>query len=192
MSEPVDNEAEGTGGKGGLVLDQRLGGLEAGREVAAELYLDWDARRRTRMAVTLSDGRRAWVQLERPAAGQHSVLRDGEGLGGADEAGAAGGLVVRVRAQAEALWEVRADDAVSLARCAYHLGNRHAQVEVTGDCVRTPADPVMRAMLEQLGATVTAVSAPFDPEVGAYAHQGDHVHQHGHGVARIHNFVRRP
>ncbi|MEZ4264958.1 MAG: urease accessory protein UreE [Myxococcota bacterium] len=186
MSESATGESGEASGKGGLVLDQRLGALEAGREVAAEVFLDWDSRRRTRMAVSLSDGRRAWVQLERPAAGQHSVLRDGEGLGGGD------GVVVRVRAQAEALWEVRADDAVSLARCAYHLGNRHAQVEVAGDCVRTPADPVMRAMLEQLGATVTAVDAPFDPEVGAYAHQGDHVHQHGHGVARIHDFVRKP
>ncbi|MCB9787706.1 MAG: urease accessory protein UreE [Deltaproteobacteria bacterium] len=168
-------------GEEGLRLTVRLGAVS---DAAAELWLDWESRRRTRMAVTLSDGRSAWVQLERPLAGQVSVLADGEGLAGP------GGLVVRVRAQPEPLWEVRADGPDALARCAYHLGNRHAHVEVGEGCLRTPADPVMRAMLEQLGAAVTAVEAPFSPEVGAYAHQGDHVHRHGHGVARIHSFTR--
>lgn len=171
-------------GEGGLRLDARVEAAEAAG-ASVELWLDWDARRRTRMAVTLSDGRAAWVQLVRPKAGQHSVLTDGDGLAGP------GGLVVRVRAEPEALLEVRAEGPVALARCAYHLGNRHAHVEVGDGCIRTPADAVMEAMLVQLGATVARVTAPFAPEVGAYGHQHDHVHQHGHGVARIHSFTRQ-
>ena len=56
-------------------------------------------------------------------------------------------------------------------------------------------DYVLKAMLEQLGATVEAIEAPFQPEHGAYG--GGHHHSH-HGEAefnyapRLHQFgVRR-
>ena len=40
-------------------------------------------------------------------------------------------------------------------------------------------------MLRGLGGQVVQVSAPFEPEAGAYAHD----HQHGHASeARIHGF----
>ncbi len=45
-------------GEGVLRLDARVEAAEAAG-ASVELWLDWDARRRTRMAVTLSDGRAA-------------------------------------------------------------------------------------------------------------------------------------
>ncbi|MGI9402613.1 MAG: urease accessory protein UreE, partial [Rhizobiaceae bacterium] len=41
-------------------------------------------------------------------------------------------------------------------------------------------DHVIASMLEGLGATVAEVTAPFDPEGGAYGDRHDHHHHHGH------------
>src|SRR6516225_3538784 len=48
-----------------------------------------------------------------------------------------------------------------------------AQVRVVGDRLRIRRDHVLGAMLERLGAQVTAIEAPFDPETGAYAPHDD-------------------
>ena len=56
-----------------------------------------------------------------------------------------------------------------------------AQVEAERILIRH--DHVIAHMLEHLGATVTAVTAPFDPEAGAY---GD-AHSHSHGSGHDHS-----
>jgi urease accessory protein len=76
-------------------------------------------------------------------------------------------------------------DAASLARAAYHLGNRHVPVQVGEGFLRIAADHVLEGMLQGLGATLERMQAPFEPEAGAYA--GGHQH-HGDGAARIHEF----
>lgn len=149
----------------------------ADRAATATLSLDFDARRKRRQSVTLDDGRAAWIALERLDA----PLADGDLLTTDD------GLVARVVAAPERLIAVLASGA-ALARCAYHLGNRHAQVEVVDGGLRTTFDPVMQAMLVQLGAHVTAIEAPFRPEIGAYHHE----HDHAHGPGKIHRFVLKP
>ena len=53
------------------------------------------------------------------------------------------GRVVRVVAADEDLLEVRCDDADALARAAYHLGNRHAPVQVGAGWLRFAADDVL-------------------------------------------------
>jgi urease accessory protein len=103
------------------------------------------------------------------------VLRGGDRLLTDD------GRVVRVVAAEEALMEARCGDAAALARCAFHLGNRHTPVEVREGALRFGADDVLAAMLRGLGATVEPLSAPFEPEAGAYAaghhhHSGDQKH----------------
>jgi len=145
--------------------------------VVASVHLDFDARMKRHQAVTLDDGRAAWVALER----LERPLDDGDVLV------AATGERVVVRAAVEHLLRVTATGP-ALARCAYHLGNRHAKVAVSDDGLLTPADPVMRDMLAQLGADVTRVEAAFSPEVGAYHHE----HDHAHGPAKIHRFVMTP
>jgi urease accessory protein len=71
--------------------------------------------------------------------------------------------------------QARCPDAVSLARCAFHLGNRHTPVEVRDGALRFAADEVLAGMLRGLGAAVQPLSAPFEPEAGAYA-AGHHHH----------------
>ena len=99
------------------------------------------------------------------------MLRDGDLLTGPE------GAVVRVRAAWEATYRVEAQDAHALLRCAFHLGNRHSQVQIGAGYLRIRADPVLREMLLGLGARVSEEQAPFDPESGAYG--GGHSHEHG-------------
>ncbi|HVF64788.1 MAG TPA: hypothetical protein VNE58_12415, partial [Casimicrobiaceae bacterium] len=57
-------------------------------------------------------------------------------------------------------------------------------VEVGDGWLRLQVDHVLQTMLEGLGVTVTCVTAPFEPEAGAYAHG----HQPGKSSeARIHD-----
>jgi urease accessory protein len=72
------------------------------------------------------------------------------------------------------LVEVSAASAPDLARLAWHLGNRHTDVQVVGDALRIRRDHVLEDMLLGLGAQLTPVEAPFDPEGGAYPTHHDH------------------
>jgi urease accessory protein len=119
---------------------------------------------------TLVSGETVGLLLDRG-----TVLRGGDCLRADD------GRIVRVVAAPENLMEARCGDAVGLARCAYHLGNRHTPVQVGEGWLRFAADEVLAGMARGVGATVTAISAPFEPEAGAYAgghhHSGDAKHR---------------
>src|SRR5215471_16962538 len=90
-----------------------------------------------------------------------------------------GGLV-EVVAEPEPLLEVRANDLPSLARLAWHLGDRHVPVQVFERKLRLKRDPAIEAMLASLGAKVAAIEAPFEPEGGAYEAAASHDHHHDH------------
>ena len=83
------------------------------------------------------------------------------------------GSIVRVDGKPEALVEIAAADEQELARLAWHLGNRHTDVEIVERRLRIRRDHVLEAMLRGLGATLTEIEATFHPEGGAYG-------QHGH------------
>jgi urease accessory protein len=95
------------------------------------------------------------------------------------------GGVIGVSAAAEALVEVRGP---SLARLAWHIGNRHTPCEMRGDRLVIRHDPVIVAMLRQLGAELAEVSGPFVPEGGAYGHGRTLGHDHGEGHGHGHGF----
>jgi urease accessory protein len=132
------------------------------------LVLPYDQRERCRQRARLASGEEVALFLPRGAA-----LRDGELLTGE------GDRVVRVVAAYEPTYIVRCHDAAMLARCAFHLGNRHAQVQVGAGWLRIRVDPVLKEMAEGLGARVERELAKFEPEPGAYA--GGHGHQHHDG-----------
>jgi urease accessory protein len=127
------------------------------------VVLDANERHRRRLVLTAERG--TTLLLDLPHA---TTLRDGDGLVLDD------GAVVRVIGKPEPLYEITAPNAGELARLAWHLGNRHADVQLVGERLRIRRDHVLAAMLERLGAQVTAIEAPFDPESGAYS-----VHDHG-------------
>jgi urease accessory protein len=68
-------------------------------------------------------------------------------------------------------------EAPSLARIAYHLGNRHVPVQVGEGFLRIAEDHVLEDMLRRLGASVMHIEAPFEPEGGAYIPESgtDHI-----------------
>ena len=121
------------------------------------VVLDANQRHRRRLVLTAERG--TTLLLDLPHA---TTLKDGDGLVLDD------GAVVRVVGKAEPLHEIATANAVELARLAWHLGNRHADVQVVGERLRIRRDHVLAEMLERLGAEVTAIEAPFDPESGAY------------------------
>ena len=126
------------------------------------ITLDHNSRHRRRCLLTTDSGRELMLDLA-----QAPQLADGDLLGLAD-----GGWVL-VRAAPEDLLEIRASDAVALARIAWHLGNRHTPAEITADAIYIEADHVLEEMLVGLGARVRRLTRPFEPESGAYAgHHG--------------------
>src|SRR5215472_7064954 len=86
------------------------------------------------------------------------------------------GAIVRVAGKAEPLLEITAASPHELARLAWHIGNRHTEVQVVGDSLRIRRDRVLEDMLRRLGARLTLIEAPFDPEHGAYGHGQQHDH----------------
>lgn len=86
---------------------------------------------------------------------------------------------VRIAAVAEPLYDIRPRDPLHLIELAWHLGNRHLAAEIRLDRILILRDPVIKAMLEGLGATIGEVTEPFQPMRGAY--HGSSGHSHGHG-----------
>jgi urease accessory protein len=130
------------------------------------VVLDADERHRRRITLTGEGGTVFLVDLPHATA-----LKDGDGLVLED------GSIVRVAGKPEALVEVSAASPRELARLAWHIGNRHTDVQIVGDALRIRRDHVLEEMLRGLGARLTPIEAAFDPEHGAYGH---HHHDHGH------------
>ena len=143
---------------------------------AARLELNFDARTKSRLRTQLVGGEEVGMFLPRG-----TILRGGDRLQAQD------GRVVEEVSAPEDLLEARCADAFALARVAYHLGNRHVAVQVGEGWLRIQTDHVLKTMLTGLGADVHDLSAPFEPEAGAYAH-GHHHAERGATEAKIHQY----
>ncbi len=134
-------------------------GFFAPAAVQDRVVLDFDARHRRRTRLLTSANRDVLLDLDMAAH-----IRDGDGLVLTD------GSLVLVTARAEPLFEITARDRDLLVRIAWHLGNRHLPVQLAAGALRIRADHVIAQMVRGLGGEVSAISAPFDPEGGAYDH----------------------
>src|SRR6478609_408858 len=137
----------------------------------AVLTLGFEDRRRSRQRIRIDDGREAALMLPRG-----TILHDGDMLRDPDS-----DEVVTVRAADQTLSLVRATDAVTLARAAYHLGNRHVPVQVGAGWLAYEHDHVLDEMVEDLGLAIETHIAPFEPEAGGYRHSGGAGEAHDHG-----------
>ena len=144
-------------------------------EVRGQLRLPFESRQKSRLKARLVSGEEVGLKLPR-----------GEILRGGDLVTASDGRVIEIVAEPEKLLHIETKE---LAKIAYHLGNRHVPVQVGGDFLRIAQDHVLEEMVGKLGARVSHVEAPFEPEAGAYAgghHQHDEmghggkIHDHGH------------
>ncbi|MCF6691124.1 urease accessory protein UreE [Raoultella terrigena] len=149
-----------------LYLTQRV---DAPVQATASVTLPIDVRVKSRIKVTLNDGREAGLLLPRGL-----LLRGGDVLSNEE-----GSEFVAVVAADEGVSVVRCEDPFTLAVACYHLGNRHVPLQIMPGELRYHHDHVLDDMLRQFGLQVSFAQLPFEPEAGAYASES-HGHAHGH------------
>ena len=163
-----------------LMINQRLAHPEPAHTT---LTLPFDQRQKSRLRVTLDDGREAGLLLTRG-----HILRGGDCLRASD------GSVICIKGAAEAVSTISHDNTRELMRAAYHLGNRHVSLQVGDGWLRYLADHVLDDMVVSLGLSVSHEQAPFEPENGAYHGHGhahaNHHHSHQHEADQAHPYVR--
>ena len=133
---------------------------------ADRIVLDAGDRNRRRIVLKTEQGAEILIDFARPV-----TLRDGDALVLDD------GTLILVAGEPEALVEVAAASPIETVRLAWHLGNRHTDVQIAGAKIRIRRDHVLEDMLRGLGASLAPLAAPFDPETPAP--HADHGHDHG-------------
>ncbi|EKT3732790.1 urease accessory protein UreE, partial [Escherichia coli] len=147
-----------------LYLTRRV---EPPAQTTASVTLPVDMRVKSRIKVTLNDGRQAGLLLPRGL-----LLRDGDILSNEN-----GDEFIKVIAADEAVSVVRCADPFMLAKACWHLGNRHVPLQIMPGELRYHHDHVLDDMLRQFGLDVDFAHLPFEPEAGAYASKS-HAHNH--------------
>ncbi|EES0787846.1 urease accessory protein UreE, partial [Escherichia coli] len=145
-----------------LYLTRRV---ETPAQTTASVTLPVDMRVKSRIKVTLNDGRQAGLLLPRGL-----LLRDGDILSNEN-----GDEFIKVIAADEAVSVVRCADPFMLAKACWHLGNRHVPLQIMPGELRYHHDHVLDDMLRQFGLDVDFAHLPFEPEAGAYASKS-HAH----------------
>lgn len=140
---------------------------------ASSVELDWDTRQKSRFDATDSAGRTLGVFLPRG-----TVVRGGDVLVAED------GSLVKVAAAPQPVMVItpcpQHGSPFDLVRAAYHLGNRHVQIELKPDHLKIEPDHVLGEMLDRMHLIVKEANAAFEPEGGAYQAEGHAHHGHGH------------
>lgn len=137
--------------------------------VVDTVVLDHEGRNRRRIALKGEGGLDFLLDLDKA-----TQLNDGDAVKLED------GRLIAVKAAAQRLLEVRAENPLRLLKVAYHVGNRHAPAEITAEAVYVEEDHVLAEMIRGQGCTASVVIRPFQPERGAYDHDCGHDHSHGH------------
>ena len=77
---------------------------------------------------------------------------------------------VEIIAKRENLIEIRSNSQIELIKTAYHLGNRHVEVEIKKDILITKSDYVIENMLKNFDVELVITKKKFFPEKGAHNH----------------------
>ena len=151
-----------------LVFTQRI---EHVHDVNHTLTLAYELRKKARFKTQSDAGIEVGLMLPRGL-----VLRGGDCLQ-SDE-----GIIAKIIAAPEEVSVASTSDKLSLAKAAYHLGNRHMPLQIEESCLIYQKDHVLDEMVENLGLKITHEMRAFEPESGAYSNHssGKHEHTHGH------------
>lgn len=93
------------------------------------------------------------------------------------------GSLVQVKAAAERLLEVRAENPLRLTRLAWHLGGQHGLAEITSDALYIEDTPAFAELARGQGCVATPITRAFRPEQSLHVcdhDHGHHHHDHGH------------
>ena len=80
-------------------------------------------------------------------------------------------LYVEIIAKTENLLEITSNSKIELIKTAYHLGNRHVEVEMEENVLLTKSDYVIKNMLLNFKVDVKNMKKKFFPERGAHSHE---------------------
>ena len=80
-------------------------------------------------------------------------------------------LYVIIIAQRENLLEITAKTNLELTKVAYHLGNRHVEIEINKKTILTKSDYIIEELLENFEVCLLKVEKKFFPETGAFNHE---------------------
>ena len=77
-------------------------------------------------------------------------------------------LYVKIIAQKENLLEIKGKTDLELIKVAYHLGNRHVEIEINENVLLTKNDYIIENLLKNFEIICTKVKKKFFPEIGAF------------------------
>jgi len=78
---------------------------------------------------------------------------------------------IEIIAKTENLIEISSNSKIELIKTAYHLGNRHVEVEIKEDILLTKSDHVIVNMLKNFNVDIVNTQKKFFPERGAHNHE---------------------
>ena len=78
---------------------------------------------------------------------------------------------VEIIAKTENLLEISSNSKIELIKTAYHLGNRHVEVEIEQNILLTKSDYVIENMLKNFNVDILNTQKKFFPERGAHNHE---------------------
>ena len=77
-------------------------------------------------------------------------------------------VFVTIEAAHEDVIRISSENRLKFLKAAYHLGNRHVEIELHDKELYLLNDVVMQKMLERQGFSIESFKRPFSPEIGAY------------------------
>ena len=158
-----------------LVDGDHVAALASLQAAVHSVELTFHERTKGRLRIKTTLGVEAGIQIERGL-----ILQDGQMLQ------ADSGEYLKIEAKDEMVSVASAASQHLFARACYHVGNRHAEVEIGESQLKYLRDHVMDEMLRRLGLDVCEESLPFQPENGAYAKGHSHSHSHSHSHEHEH------
>ena len=78
---------------------------------------------------------------------------------------------VMIIAKTENLIEISSNSKIELIKTAYHLGNRHVEIEIEEDILLTKSNYVIKNMLLNFKVDIKNTKKKFFPERGAHSHE---------------------
>ncbi|MDC3073264.1 urease accessory protein UreE [Prochlorococcus sp. AH-716-O13] len=103
------------------------------------------------------------IQLQLPRNGK---LNDGDILRTNHKS-----LFIQIIAEKENLLEITARTNLELIKVAYHLGNRHVEIEINENTLFTKSDYIIEDLLKNFDVVLLKVKKKFYPEIGAFHHE---------------------
>ena len=78
---------------------------------------------------------------------------------------------VEIIAKTENLIAISSKSKIELIKIAYHLGNRHVEVEIEEDILLTKSDHIIENTLKNFDVEIVSTQKKFFPEKGAHSHE---------------------